>query len=43
MPPPKRREAVPEPDFTPKGIFRDDVDFWTGKYKNKGDEEYENY
>jgi hypothetical protein len=34
---PPRREAIPEPDFRPKGIFKDDIDFWTGKSK-RGDE-----
>jgi hypothetical protein len=38
---PPKREAVPEPDFTPKGIFKNDVDFWTGKSKRRDD--YENY
>jgi hypothetical protein len=38
--PPKPRPA--EPDFTPRGIFRNDVDFWTGKPQRR-DEEYENY
>ena len=38
---PPRRPRPSEPDFTPRGIFRNEIDFWTGK--PKGDEEYENY
>lgn len=36
MPPPVR-EAVPEPNFIPKGIFKDDIDFWTGTKKRRDD------
>lgn len=39
---PPRRPRPSEPDFTPRGIFRNDVDFWTGKPQGR-DEEYENY
>lgn len=40
MPPPPRPRPT-EPEFIPRGIFRNDVDFWTGRIK-RGDE-YENY
>lgn len=38
---PPRRPAPSEPDFGPKGIFKDDVDFWTGKPQRR--DEYEDY
>lgn len=40
MPPPPRPRPA-EPDFTPRGIFRNDIDFWTGKPIRRDD--YENY
>ena len=41
LPPPSRPRPV-EPDFTPKGIMRDeDIDFWTGKtQRRRQDEDY---
>jgi len=33
--PPKRPAPPEEPDFTPKGIYRSDVDFWTGNPKRR--------
>lgn len=48
--PPKRPAPPEEPDFTPKGIFKNDVDFWTGNPKRRERREeqnrsdgYENY
>lgn len=48
---PKPKPLPIEPDFTPRGIFRKDVDFWKGNLNKREEEEkreerrdeYENY
>jgi hypothetical protein len=44
---PPRRPTPVEPNFIPRGIFRDEIDFWKGdkdkRNNRRGEEEHENY